>query len=189
VAAETRAEVGAGEREVEGDRPFYVPSTAKAQFAGNVGMIALGGGWSWWERRVDLDLLAGWVPPMNGSSSIWSITLKPTFWPARIDLPHGWRLRPISVGGTATYTLGDRFFLFQPDRYPKGYYPVNTALRIGAFLGGSVGKEVSLAPLAGVDLYWEVGFTDLELYLFVLNPHARSLFDTLHGALGIAVSF
>lgn len=173
----------------EGDRPFYVPSHAKAQFAGNIGLLALGGGWSWWDHRVDLDLLVGWVPPMNGWASLWSITVKPTYWPVELDLSREWRLRPISAGGAATFYLGDRFFLFPPSKYPSGYYPVNTALRLSLFVGGSVGKQLTLGPVEGVDFYWEVGFTDLEFYLFLRNPHSRTLFDVLHGALGLAVSF
>lgn len=177
-----------GVDEEEG-HPFWQPSHAKLQFAGNIGLLSLGGGWSWFERSLDLDLLFGWVPPLDGGEAIFTSTLKVTVWPLELDLGKRWQLRPISAGGVISYTFGDEYFVFQPDRYPDGYYYFSTAVRFGGFVGGSVGRRLTGPVPKEIDLYWEVGFTDLELYLVVQNPRTLSVFNALHLGLGVIVSF
>lgn len=191
VIASSTAAPGTCRADEEPDReeshPFYVPSQAKLQFAGNIGLLSAGGGWSWWHRTIDLDLLFGWVPPMQGDDPIFIGTLKVTGWPVELDLGDDWNLRPISAGGVVSYTFGDDYWVFPPDRYPNGYYPFSTAVRFGAFLGGSVGRSFQ-AP-RNVDFYWELGVTDLELWLLLENPHQLTVWDVLHVALGVAVGF
>lgn len=180
---------GTASTDEDEELPFYIPSQAKLQFAGNVGMLAVGGGWSWWKRRIDLDLLLGWVPPLDGTEPIYIGTLKLTAWPIDLDLGKDWRLRPISLGGTTSLTFGEHYFIFQPDRYPENYYQFSTAVRFGAFLGGSIGHRFHRAAFKGIDFYWEVGFTEFEFWLVVKNPHALAFYDIVHVALGLAVSF
>lgn len=182
-----RTAVG-NEAEAE-ERPFYVPVHAKLQTAGNVGMIALGPGWSFWDRRIDLDLLLGWVPPIDGGESLFSATLKLTFWPTSLDLGETWRLRPISAGAFLNFSFGDGYFITQPDRYPDDYYRFSTAIRTGAFLGGSVGRTLPIDWLDRADLYWELGFTDAELVIALKNSASRPIADVLHLALGVSVAF
>jgi len=167
--------------------PFYVPSQAKLQFAGNIGLLSAGGGWSWWHRTVDLDLLFGWVPPMQGDDPIYIGTLKVTGWPVELDLGDDWNLRPISAGGTVSLTFGDDYWIFLPDRYPSKYYWASSAVRFGAFVGGSVGRSYGVPR--NVDFYWEVGVTDLELWIFLENPRQITFWDVLHVALGVSVGF
>ncbi|HEY0839076.1 MAG TPA: hypothetical protein VGD74_02715 [Vulgatibacter sp.] len=169
--------------------PFYVPSQAKLQFAGNVGLLAVGGGWTWFHRTLDLDLLYGWVPPLQGDESIHIGTLKVTVWPIEIDLGDDWLLRPLSAGGVASLTFGDDYWIVQPDRYPDDYYPFSTALRFGAFVGGSFGRRFPHSTVKHLDVYWEAGVTDIELWLFLENPHHLTFWDVLHVALGVSVGF
>lgn len=177
------------ETDEETERPFYIPANAKLQTAGNVGMIALGPGWSFWDRRVDLDLLFGWVPPLDGPEPIFSSTLKLTFWPVSVDLGKEWRLRPISAGAFMNWTFGDEYFITQPDRYPTYYYRFSTAIRFGGFLGGSIGRPLPVEWLDDIDLYWELGFTDFELLIVLKNLDSRPLVDAFHLALGVSVGF
>lgn len=173
----------------EEEVPFYIPSNMKLQFAGNVGLLSAGGGFSWLHRSLDLDLLLGWVPPMGGSASILSGTLKITVWPISLDLGTAFRVRPISFGAFSNLTFGERYFVFLPDRYPSDYYPASTALRFGGFVGGSVGARKGLPFGRWLDLYWEAGFTDVELYLVLVNPRSRSFFEAFHLALGLSLGF
>jgi len=179
----------AGADDDDDELPFYVPSQAKLQFAGNIGLLSAGGGWSWFHRSLDLDLLFGWVPPLQGDEAIYTGTLKATGWPVALDLGEDWRLRPISVGGVASLTFGDEYWILQPDRYPHDYYEFSTAVRFGAFLGGSFGRRFPQATVRNIDLYWEFGVTDLELWMLLENPHQLTFWDVLHVALGVAVGF
>lgn len=188
VAGDRAAEDASKDEEAE-ERPFYIPNQAKAHFAGNVGLLAVGGGWSWMEHAFDLDLLFGWVPPLDGSDALYIGTLKITAWPLDLDLGRSWHLRPISAGGFASLTFGDEYFLFLPDRYPDGYYTFSTALRFGAFLGGSIGHRFGHGFLKRANLYWELGITDLELWLYLQNPRALRIVDVLHVAIGVSTSF
>lgn len=180
---------GADDGGEDDELPFYVPSQAKLQFAGNIGLLSLGGGWSWFHRTLDLDLLFGWVPPFQGGETIYVGTLKVTGWPLELNLGEDWHLRPISVGGVMSLTFGDEYWIFVPDRYPDDYYEFSTAVRFGVFVGGSFGRKFPDATVRNVDLYWEFGVTDLELWLFLENPHQLTFWDVLHVALGVAVAF
>lgn len=171
------------------DRPFYLPSNAKLQFAGNIGLLSLGPGWRFAGEHLDLDLLVGWAPPMDGPESIWTTSLKLTYWPWDLDLGKQWRLRPLSVGALGTFTFGDEYFVTQPDRYPNDYYRFSTAVRFGAFVGASVGRELDLQPIDRADLYLEIGTTDAEALVVFKNLHSLPFTSAFHLALGLAVGF
>lgn len=179
------------EREPTRRHPL-LPDQAKLQLAGALGLLAAGGGWELLDRRLELDVLLGWVPESLAGTQLVAATGKVTWLPwmlslDRLRLGHsaldGWRLRPLTLGAALTYTFGDRFFLRLPDHHPPGYYPLPTALRAIFAVGGTVGRR--LPPLAQAGLYWEVVAVDLPLAYWFANQRAVDLSDVLSLALGV----
>lgn len=164
-----------------------LPDHAKLQFAGDIGFLSAGPGWSWWKGKAETDLLAGWVPEAIGGDDLFTLTAKQTFLPWRLAWDSGWRVEAITFGLFAAYTFGEDYWLFQPGHYPDGYYTYSTALRLGLFAGGGAGFELS--GETRLDFYYELLTTDFALYAHLENPDVVPFFHAFNLALGAKVSF
>lgn len=172
----------------EGGSPWWVPDAVQLQHAGNIGWIAAGPAWTWWERRVHFGLLVGHVPEFAGGP-ITGVAARLSVWPFELDLGSTFHLRPLELGGLLHYTFGEEYFLSAPDRFPDGYYDYSTALRVALLAGASVGTSSRVLFFDRTEFYLEVGTTDLELFLFLDNMDSRPLADALHLAVGLIFWF
>lgn len=168
------------------DRHPLLPDRAKLQLAGNLGLVSGGPGWAFARERLELDLLAGWVPERWGGDDLVSLTAKLT-WLTPSRAAAGWRVRPLTLALAATYTRGEGFWLRQPSRYPGGYYLVPTALRATIALGATVIRV--RGPLAGTGLYAEVVALDAAVVHWIRNPRTTRASDVLSLALGVRAEF
>jgi hypothetical protein len=169
-----------------GARHPLLPDQAKLQFAGTLGLVSAGGGWAFAGRRLELDLLLGWVPPSMAGVHLVALTGKLTWLPFEVSMAR-WRLRPVTLALAATHTFGDGFWLRLPSRYPPRYYPIATALRWSVAAGGLLGRRIG--GFEHVGLYWEVVAVDLPLVHWARNPEAVRASDVLSLALGVRASF
>lgn len=187
-AALVTALVGAARASDDGSRHPLVPDHAKLQLAGAIGLVSAGPGYAFAGRRLELDLLVGWVPPSIAGVDLVAVTGKLTWLPWSVRLGRTWRARPLTAGLALTYwRAGDRFFALNRDRYPAGYYPLPSAIRGSVAVGGTLGRPAgSLSELA---LYWEVVAVDLPLAFWLQNPGAVRASDVLSLALGVRAHF
>jgi hypothetical protein len=170
-------------------RGALVPDQAKVQVAGGLGLVAAGAGYAFAGRRLELDVLVGWVPPPFAGVQLFSLNAKLTWLPWTARLSERWRLRPFTAGLVLSYALGDRFFLTNPGKYPTSdYYPIPTALRAGVALGGTLGRAVGRRSTE-VAVYWELGAWDIPLALWIQNPRTVRASDVISLALGVRASF
>ncbi len=179
---------GAARAEPSADTsPWYVPDHAAVQFAGSIGFLSAGPGWSFLDDAVEASVLVGWAPPALAGEDFLTFTLKGQWRPFRIDT-RGWTVRPLSVGLLLSYTAGDAYFATKPDRYDDGYYWFRTALRPALTLGASVGRPVAALNLRLVEGYFELVATDYRLVQFARNPATvnAGLFSL---ALGVKLRF
>jgi hypothetical protein len=187
LGAFTLAALLAGAAVAEERRHPLLPDHAKVQFAGAVGLVSAGTGYAFGGRRLELDAFLGWVPESLAGTDLFTLTGKITWLPWSARLARGWRLRPITAALAMSYTFGDRFFVVLPEKYPRGYYPLPTALRGTVALGGTIGRPAP--PFAEVALYWELVAVDLPLALWIQNPGTVSAADVVSLALGLRASF
>jgi hypothetical protein len=173
-------------RAAAGTRHPLLPDHAKLQFAGALGLVSAGGGWALAGRRLELDLLVGWVPPSLAGFHLVALTGKGTWLPFDVSIAR-WRLRPFTLALAFTHSFGDQFWLRLPGRYPPRYYPLATSLRWSVAAGGALGRRVGRLEHLGV--YWEVVAVDLPLVHWVKNPRAVRASDVLSLALGVRASF
>lgn len=171
---------------------WYVPQHAVLQTAGGVGMVSSGVCYSVFRQRLDVDVLAGYVPQRYaGNKALGIFTLKTTYTPYTIRLRNAaWRLHPLSFGGLVNYTPSRTLNRSRDEKYYDGYYWWSSTVRFGAFLGGRVARE--LKPTAtgrqrAAALYYELGTNDLYVVSLATNLSGLKMADVL--TLGVGGKF
>ncbi|MBC6611011.1 hypothetical protein H8B15_08755 [Hymenobacter sp. BT507] len=156
--------------------PFFLT----VQFAGGIGVVAVGGGYWLANRRVEPELLVGRVPRSLGGRGMTMFTLRTTYTPFAPQLGRGnWHMSPLSVGAQATYTTGKQFFLTNRSagRYPKGYYWWSPKVRLGAFAGLRLTYQPDYDPRGWrpgrTTLYANLSTNDLHLVSHLTNRSLR----------------
>lgn len=169
------------------------PHHFKLQFAGSIGMLSTGFGYSYWKKMMDTDFYYGYVPArLAGGQRLHILTLKQTFSPFTVPVYKSFYLQPISAGLLGSYTLGDQFYLLLPAHYPKEYYWWSSGFRAGIFIGGSAGLLLPInKTFERLNLYYELGTNDLYLTSWKTNSNNKYLRikDILTLGFGIKASF
>jgi hypothetical protein len=167
-------------------RHWALPDQAKLQFAGNVGFLSPGVGYAWLGRKLEADLFFGWVPPPFGGEHIVATTAKLTWLPWHLSAGD-WKVRPLTLAFQVTYTFGAEYWVVQPDRYPKGYYQLPTAINTALALGAAAGRP--LWGLEEVGAYLEFVALDTVLTFWLANRGTIDIQDAFSAALGARVAF
>lgn len=152
---------------------WYVPHHASLQFAGNIGFLAAGFGYSFKQDKINLDFLYGYTPGFEAGTSIHSLTSKFTYssWNKKISKKYTWE--PFQFGLGINYSFGPQFFTALPKHYPDGYYFWTTSFRLIPFISTAVSKPVSdkyaFTGIKKVKGYLEAGTHDLAILSVVTN--------------------
>ena len=113
-----------------------IPSYGKVQYAGNMGLISVGGGWAYGKNRQwETDLLIGFLPKYKSDAAKATLTLKQNFMPWRWHTGEHIFIEPLACGLYLNTVLHNDFWVRQPDRYPKGYYWFSTRIRTNIYIG------------------------------------------------------
>ena len=166
-----------------------IPTHAKLQYAGNMGLLSVGVGWEYGKRdRWETELLLGYVPKYDGDHSHWTLTLKENFIPWTIPLKDkSWAIHPLTCGAYLNTIFGDEFWVKEPDRYPEGYYGFMSRFRLSVFLGEGVTYYLPKAKsVKSVSVFYEVSSCDLYIGSAFGNRYLRPR-DYLCLSLGLRV--
>ena len=168
---------------------WFVPAHIKLQFAGGIGMVSLGVGYSYAKEKMETDLFFGYVPRSKGKG-LNSVTLKTTYIPARIALNNATAIDPFSVSMALNFTPGKNYFLGLPDHYPKKYYWWPSGLRTNLLIGSRLHRDFAKMPLfASADWYWEMGTNDLYVLSRAVNKDAPPVGNLLFLGSGVKWRF
>jgi hypothetical protein len=153
------------------NRPWYYPDHVVLQFAGNIGLLAAGPGYSFARDKMDAELLYGYAPGFEASTGVHIITAKWSYRPFRINLKKGYLLEPLKMGTGISYSVGPQFHTTWPGRYPDGYYWWTSSFRLTPFFGPTINRKVGHEHtlIKRIQLYAEVGTNDLALVSFIGN--------------------
>jgi hypothetical protein len=105
----------------EKKRAWYKPDYTKLQYAGNIGFMSIGAGYTWWREVAQTDLIYGYVPESKGNATIHTFTLKNTFGLYKFNLFNTYNISPI-LGFSVSFEPGQNSFGRLPEKYPDGYY-------------------------------------------------------------------
>ncbi len=169
----------------------FIPTQAKLQFAGNIGFLAVGVGYQYMKRKIDLDLMYGYVPEIYGGH-LHSFTIKNTYTPFKsLELNENIKIDPFTIGLPLSYTFGKKYFFLPPkDQYPKRYYDYSSALRIGIFGGGRVKYDFGNDKvIKNAAFYYELGTYDLMIHNYIFNIGEAKFGDLFSLGLGVQFTF
>ncbi|MBB6612583.1 hypothetical protein H7F15_16180 [Pontibacter sp. Tf4] len=174
---------------LEQEAPWYVPDAAVLQFAGNMGMLAVGPSYEFARERLTADLLYGYVPKFDSDEAEHLLTLKGTYKPWKIKRRKQITVIPIQAGLGFSYYFDDKYPLSWPDNYPKSYYWWSPKVRVLGFAGASVTRDIRNSSIDKIGLYGELGTYDLIATSWFKEREALRLWDIVNISLGARVSF
>lgn len=149
----------------------YVPDYVTVQYAGNLGVAAIGTGYEFFDQSLQVELLYGYLPKSIGGVSVHSLSTKISYTPWTLNVSKYYKLSPFTMGIGAIYNPGDDFFLSSPDRYPDEYYR-QTALHFAPFIGMTLIHKKDEYHIDQMAFYVEVGTID-----YYLRDYFRSVFE------------
>lgn len=113
-----------------------IPSYYKIQYAGNMGLLSFGTGWTYGKNRQwETDLFIGFIPKYESDKVKVTLTVKQNFIPWKLDVGKYFSFEPLAWGIYLNTILSNQFWVRQPERYPKGYYWFATKLRPNIYIG------------------------------------------------------
>lgn len=154
-----------------------IPTHAKTQFAGNMGLLSFGTGWDYGKRNQwETDLLFGFIPKYSSKKAKVTMTLKQNYMPWSIDLGKGFSTEPLSCGLYLNTVFGDQFWTSEPERYPEGYYGFSSKVRFHIYMGQRLTYDIDpqrryLAK--SVTFFYELSTCDLYMISAVTNSYLR----------------
>ncbi|GAL85697.1 hypothetical protein MYP_2926 [Sporocytophaga myxococcoides] len=158
------------------------PRVYTLQYAGNLGFLSGGLGYSLIKDKVRVGLFYGYVPKIFSTKAIHTIALKGTLnlFKSRAGQDK------LYIGTTFNMETGNNSFLKLPDKYPKGYYQTN-AFHFTIFTGVKSYFAVQDRKLKGVEPYIECGTVDT--YLYYCLTEKLSLLKILSLSAGLNLKF
>lgn len=182
----------AGFARTEEDRPErnrFAPDHLKCQYAGNLGFLSVGVGYSLLGGHLHSDLFYGYSPRGRSGESIHQGAWKNTICPRPLRLSKRVQWIPVTAGAHLSCKIGNNnreTWVILPDRYPDRYYPP-TALHLLLTLGTSFDYlSPSSSRRAGV--FFEAGTTALYLRNWVRESHV-AFRDILNISFGVTRRF
>jgi hypothetical protein len=162
------------------------PDYASFQFAGNIGFLSTGIGYHLFSKKLNTELLYGFVPKHNDTKAIHQITLKNTVPLFRFN--HENLVFSPMLGLTTTYETGRHSFVFLDDKYPDGYYRTN-AFHFTFLLALNVHKDFKPSyAIQGMDFYYEISSLDTYFWYGISNKELRAS-EIFSSALGVRLFF
>ena len=137
--AESVEETNRYKKRVEGYQNLWeslMPTYTKLQYAGGMGLMNFGFGWSYGKNHQwETDVFLGFIPRYSSDNAKMTFTLKQNYIPWKIELNETFTFEPLECGLYFNTVFSDEFWTKEPDRYPKGYYNFSTRVRTHAFVG------------------------------------------------------
>lgn len=155
-------------------RRWYVPHYIPVQFAGNIGFLSVGAGYSTNHHNYHLSVLYGHVPSSLAQSDIHTLTVKNSFPIARYFVRGNRSLIPYAGLGVSVEVGGNAFFSL-PAHFPEGYYDFPKNLHIIAYGGAALQHRFhdNFAFLRGVEFFVEGGTIDAYLWYKTISSTIR----------------
>ena len=175
-------------------RPWYRPGHLALQTGGGLGMVAAGAGYEFLKkRRLETDILFGYVPKRFAGSTLTLASVKFLYSPFRLRVAEQVQALPLSLGAYVSYTHGTLKDELK-GQYSSDYYYFSTDTRLGPLLGGRLTYLAAPVVATGqprkVSAYYELSSNDLYIASYLTNPGGGLRFgQILTLALGVKADF
>ncbi len=144
---------------------MFLPDYVKLQYAGGIGFMSIGVGYTFFKNRLDVTMFYGYVPKAFSVTDLHSISLQLTVKLLKFDINENIQLLPLNFGWYAHHTFGNEFWVKLPDKYSKGYYWWSPGRNAGIFIGSEIKTKLfaSKIPASGTAFYIRIGSRGLYL--------------------------
>ncbi len=165
-----------------------IPDYVKLQYAGGIGFISAGVGYTFVDHRIDVSLFYGYVPNWFTVDDLHSISLQFTAKLIRIKTKNNIEILPLNVGWYLHHTFGSEYWVKLPNSYPKDYYWWSPGRNAGIFIGGEIKTKLlsNKTPASGLAFYTRVGTRGLYLASKIGNS-SIPVTDIIELGFGIAL--
>jgi hypothetical protein len=143
----------------------FLPDYVKLQYAGGIGFMSAGVGYTFFKNRLDVTMFYGYVPKVFTIDDLHSISLQLTAKLLKLKINENITVLPLNFGWYAHHTFGSEYWLKLPDHYPDGYYWWSPGRNAGIFFGGEIKTKLFAndLPASGTAFYVRVGTRGLYL--------------------------
>ena len=143
----------------------FLPDYVKLQFAGGIGVLSTGIGYTFFNEKLDISFFYGYIPKSFTVSDLHSVSLQSTFKFFKMKVHNKIEILPLNVGWFAHHTFGNEYWVILPDNYPEGYYWWSPGRNAGIFLGGEIKTKLfaNKTPASGTAFYARIGTRGLYL--------------------------
>lgn len=182
------------ERRTDHYRNFWrkvIPNQFTAQYAGSIGVVALGMGWHYGKHKNwETDLLLGFVPKYNSAENKITFTAKERYVPWHLNISSHWMVEPLTTGLFFSSIFGEDFWSKEPSRYPDRYYGFSTRIRANVFLGERITYRIPSKKrhfFSSLSAYYELSTSDMYIISALPNKNIR-FSDILSLSFGLRLS-
>lgn len=168
-----------------------IPTHAKIQFAGGMGLLSFGTGWDYGRRNQwETDIFVGFLPKYDSKRAKVTFTLKQNYIPWSLQIKQSrFSAEPLTCGMYFNTVFGEEFWVHEPSRYPRGYYGFSSKVRIHAFLGQRLTVDIDPQRrflARSLTFFYELSTCDLYLISAITNHYLRPR-DYLSLSFGVKV--
>ncbi|HAN18121.1 MAG: hypothetical protein A2X13_04110 [Bacteroidetes bacterium GWC2_33_15] len=144
---------------------LLLPDYVKLQYAGGIGFISPGLGYTFLKHRLDITLFYGYIPSFLSSDDLHSISLQFTGKIFKFSLKKDIDVLPLNIGFFLHHNFGEEYWVTLPSHYPENYYWWSPGRMGGIFIGGEIRTKLlaHYTPASGLAFYFRVGSRGLYL--------------------------
>jgi hypothetical protein len=166
----------------------FLPNYVKLQYAGGIGFLSAGIGYTFINHRLDVTIFYGYVPNWFTIDDLHSVSLQFTAKLIRIKASKNIEILPLNIGWYLHHTFGNEYWVTLPDNYPKEYYWWSPGRNAGIFLGGEIKTKFlgNKTPASGTAFYVRVGTRGLYLASKIGNS-SIPISDIIELGFGVAI--
>lgn len=166
----------------------FLPDYVKLQFAGGIGFVSLGVGYTFFKQKLEVSYFYGYVPKFVSTDDLHSVSLQLTAKLLRFKVNKTIELMPLNFGWFIHHTFGNEYWIKLPDHYPAEYYWWSPGRNPGVFLGGEIKTKLlsNKTPASGTAFYVRAG----SRVLYIASKFGNAtipLRDIIEFGFGIAV--
>lgn len=167
---------------------MFLPDLFKLQFAGGIGFLSVGIGYTFFNQKLDVTYFYGYVPKFVLTDDLHSVSLQLTAKFLRFKVNKTVELMPLNFGWFIHHTFGSEYWIKLPSNYPEKYYWWSPGRNSGVFLGGEIKNKLlsNKTAASGTAFYVRVGSRGL----YIASKFGNSsipLSDIIEFGFGIAV--
>lgn len=156
-------------------RSVFTPRTIQWQYAGNIGMHSIGADWNIYKKKINAGLSLGYVPDSRSISPLFIGNFHLNYnSQVKIKLGNNLRLEPLNFSFIISTTYGDRFSIYEDEKYyPEYYYWWGVRTRYGISHNLDLYYQFENSFIEGVSIYLNSSVWDVEFYSVFGNDNLQ----------------